>query len=422
MNIILLFRAPFNKRLSGAELRYVNLAQELTKKGHSVTIVGTARDTTVDHDVAIIAMGQIVSVFKVLSKADVIIVHGGGPLLTIIMAICSLCGKKVYSDAYAFHWIEIYQAHTYRKISTFKTYLKSIYYLLRWHVVVRIYDGVLCANKRQLDYIRGGYYFSSRLGYERNVRVVPLGCELPLCHETGRSDLMAISADAINSDDFLVGWIGGLWPWLNIDVVLKAFAELSEKHSDIKLVFFGVDAERRENLNKSFAVFGGKPGRLVFLPHIDFDLRLQIWSGLDLAVVWGGSGLENDYASRTRNYDCITIGLPIIQNYDDQWGPILTGYKCGIVIDESAVRAELERCYVNRALLREMHINMQQLASKYSWEQSVNELCEHIKMSRITVITKFINAVLLLLSTPVLLISLSISLAADLYLECNSER
>ncbi|MFD2405978.1 hypothetical protein ACFSVK_09730 [Azorhizophilus paspali] len=113
----------------------------------------------------------------------------------------------------------------------------------------------------------------------------------------------------------MAGW--GLW------LVRSRFGDAwrfegDRRKQEHKDNFFGADEFRQAELLRSV----GEEARanVVFMPWVEFSRRFEYWAGLDVSLVWGAEGYENDYASRTRNFDCLTLGLPIVQNMDDEWG------------------------------------------------------------------------------------------------------
>jgi hypothetical protein len=84
-------------------------------------------------------------------------------------------------------------------------------------------------------------------------------------------------------------------------------------------------------------------------------------------VVWGNDDIENDFASRTRNFDCISAGIPIVQNWDDQWGPLIRDYQCGAIAGADDLSATIiAECQDQESLARKSRA-ISELYAQFSW-------------------------------------------------------
>lgn len=376
MNILLLYKGHYGKSLRGPELRYVQLAKELCSLGHHVVMSGRSADTaTLPSEVSFVAIKHPVALTKALLSAQLLVLHGGGPFILLVTLLASLLGKRVILDAYVPHWIELESLSTAQAGGTrFKTLVKSYFNVLRGVFAALTFDGVIAANQRQLDLYRGMMApFTLTRDFSR-ITVIPFGCE-PLTQyapKQSRQLLIKSSAGKINETDFVIGWLGGTYGWFDFDTVLAKASEAIVNNPLIKLVFFGVSDERQAEL-LSFVMPQAR-ANIVFVPWVDFNQRFEYWSGFDVSLVWGVQGVENDYASRTRNFDCLTLGLPIVQNWDEEWGPRLQKSGAGHVTDAEQLSTVLSDLSVMPDKLAAMRSAMQQLAPKFYWSRFAKQL------------------------------------------------
>ncbi len=150
-------------------------------------------------------------------------------------------------------------------------------------------------------------------------------------------------------------------------------------------------------------------GGLLFLPWIEFDKRLETWSGLDLAIVFGEQGLENDYAMRTRNFDCISIGLPIVQNWDDCWGPLIKDNECGVIVDEETLAETLLELAQNETKIARMSKNMAALENEFAWDKIAGEFLSMNQLVRYGLLQKFLRFGLFLFAAPPMVLNFACS-------------
>lgn len=134
----------------------------------------------------------------------------------------------------------------------------------------------------------------------------------------------------IGVHDQVVLWNGGLWPWLDAETVLRAMALVTQRRSDVHLVFaagehfdarivpdMGAAREARE-----LAARMGLEHRTHFLDWIPYADRGRWLLEADVAACTARDSLENRYAWRTRLLDCVWCGLPVAATGGDpltQW-------------------------------------------------------------------------------------------------------
>ena len=390
MNVLLLYKGSYGKSLRGPELRYMQLAQQLIELGHSVVISGRkAEPASLPPALDFIAVSQPLALIKIFFVARLIVLHGGGPWVLLLALLAGLLGKRVILDAYVPHWIELETLSTTQQRGTrLKTLIKSYFNVLRGLFGALAFDGIIAANQRQVDLYRGMMApFTLTRDFSR-VRVLPFGCE-PLAHyshDFGRQSLVELSGGKINETDFVIGWLGGTYGWFDLETVLGCVSQAIASHPLIKLVFFGVSVERQAELLAFVAPQA--QANIVFMPWIAFAERFTYWAGFDVSLVWGAQGIENDYASRTRNFDCLTLGLPIVQNWDEEWGPRLQKSGAGQVTNTDQLAAVLVELSQSPHKISDMRAAMQQLAPHFYWSRFAKQLVDMTSMRRLGLVRR----------------------------------
>ncbi len=349
MDYLLLYKGNYGRVLRGAEMRYASLARELVAMGHRVTLCGRSGGEAVATGVEFVPAGRFPRLVQSFFRSDTIVLHGGGPLVLLVALFASLFKKKLVLDAYVPHWVELEAlAEQGGRFSRLLCLTNAYFNSLRCLLGCLVFDRVLVANKRQLDLVRGFMSpFLLTKSYQ-NISILPYGCEelSIVSRENARRRMAENIRQIIGDDDFLVGWLGGAYGWFNLEHLVRLVAPAIEKNKNLKFVFFGIDPCRQSELRAQLPA--DLQSNLLFLPWIDFTERFNYWAGLDLSLVWGSErGYENDYASRTRNFDCLALGLPIVQNYDDEWGPRLIDSGGGLIANEKTLSDDIHHLSIS---------------------------------------------------------------------------
>lgn len=387
-------------------MRNVGLARSLISQGHQVSLAAKSFDASLFyHELNFVSVRNIYQMFITMLKSDVIVLHGGGPLILMAAILVSFLGKKIVLDGYVPHWIELDEiAHNTK--SSFVLSAKSAFNAFRSLLAVFIFDLIIVANKRQLDLMRGFSAAFTRTQTFSKIQIIPFGCEayelrsrvegLVLLNSINKNQL------ALKESDFLVGWLGGTYGWFDLNSVVAAMTDAFTQNKHIKLVFFGVLEEKQSVLLSNLPEH--LQSQIVFLPWVPFAERFKYWAAFDISLVWGGKGYENDYASRTRNFDCLSLGLPIIQNEDDEWGERLVKHGAGIVTSQHQLSNDLLYISQNDDALKLLKNNMIQLAPNFYWDEFAKTLIKIVQGVKTGFLRRLLGVLALFTLLPALLL------------------
>ena len=404
MKFLLLYKGSYGAVLRGPEMRYTQLSSELVAMGHRVTLCGNeGNNEGIPAQVGFVPVGSLHRLLQIVLAAEVIVLHGGGPVVLSLACLGGVLGKKIVLDSYVPHWIELEEIllHEQRTTARLRLLIKSYFNVMRCLLGGLAFDRIVVANQRQLDLFRGMLApFSLTQGFSR-IAIIPFGCQAPGVHtrETGRQLLMDLSAGAIARDDFLIGWLGGTYGWFDLGGILEEISRSASSNPKIRMVFFGVEESRKQDICASLQEPGAE-NSILFLPWIDYSKRFDYWAGLDASLVWGSSGYENDYASRTRNFDCLTLGTPIIQNADDEWGPRLQQSGAALVVDKERLGATLLELSSNPEKMLRLHESMLGLAAPFNWNRFAKKLLDLVSKSRMPIGQRLVGLSVFLLALP----------------------
>jgi glycosyltransferase involved in cell wall biosynthesis len=194
-------------------------------------------------------------------------------------------------------------------------------------------DFFVCASERQRDFWLGTLLVAGRVNaatYAQDptlrelIDVVPFG--IPSEPPRKQRKVLKGVHPGIGPEDRVLLWNGGLWQWFDPLTLIDAIVEVLRVRDDVKLFFaagrhfdpetvpempiYDQTVERCQEL--------GLLDRHVFFGDwIPYDERGEYLLEADLGVSTHRSGVESDFASRTRLLDCIWAGLPVVSTAGD---------------------------------------------------------------------------------------------------------
>lgn len=211
-------------------------------------------------------------------------------------------------------------------------------------------DFYLCASERQRAWLLGMLEANGRINplnaendraFTKFVAVVPNGIPTPRT-ETGDASWRS-EFPGIHAEDKLVVWAGGLWPWLDAEVVVRAMLLVHAAQPDIKLIFPGTHHPNpalrgvHGAAEKIIALAGelGLRDRAIFFKNwTDYAAWPGLLSECSLALTFPLRENHETYlAFRTRLLDCIAAGLPLITSGNDVTADLVRDLKIGEVLD-----------------------------------------------------------------------------------------
>lgn len=362
---LFIYKGEFSRDVAGVGVRYISVAKELAASGHAVCIAG--RSVPADFGgVRFIRAGDFLALLNEMKKADRVVLHGGGPFILSVLSLLSSQRRKVLLDAFAPHWLELHTAaksreniRPYERIAI-KSKIIFNYFRLVWARL--FFHGISVGTERQLDLVRGIVSQTGDIEFDRGLFIVTGGCDV-------------IELPPRDSGGGLVktfGWLGGLWDWFDETPVIEAVLSLARQGRPVEMNFYGVSPAKRQKIEK----YVGKERLSLFRfnPWVPYAERFNEWRRISVAIVWAERTVENDYASRTRNFDCVTLGIPVIQNCDSFWSRILSESSAGQVIDSSDQLGDAMTRYMEDDGLYKAHCqNMGRLRERFAWSRIARE-------------------------------------------------
>ena len=259
-------------------------------------------------------------------------------------------------------------------------------------------DFFLCASERQRDWWLGVLEASGRVNvhtYREDpslrhlIDLVPFGLpETP--PKSTRPAVKGVWA-GISTQDRVLLWGGGLWPWLDPGTAIRAVAKVWRTRQDVRLLFPGTQhpnpgmagVATHNAAARALASELGLLDRAVFfgdwVPYADWP---NVLFESDVALtLHQADDLESRLAFRSRVFDYIWAGLPTIATRGDVTSELIASYGLGVVVepgDSDAVAAAiLQLLELSR---QDREGNFARARAELTWERAARpliEFCRH---------------------------------------------
>lgn len=180
---------------------------------------------------------------------------------------------------------------------------------------------------------------------------------------------------------------GGIYDWydptLAIDAVSMARESLPRisltftKHPNPELTPQGKTAEAMQYVKRrGFEKF------VHFEPWFAYERRAEFFDRFALALLTFPRSLETELSMRTRVYDYLWGGLPVVSSPAPGTDEILERYKCGIVVDSASPRAFAD-AILGAIADRTMLAGTRKFVSEHQWRDALEPLRDFCRAPRI---------------------------------------
>jgi len=181
---------------------------------------------------------------------------------------------------------------------------------------------------------------------------------------------------------------GGIYDWydpiLAIDAVALARESLSgisltfNKHPNPSITPQGKAAEAMEYVKrKRYDAF------VRFEPWFEYERRGEFFDRFAIALLTFPQSLETELSMRTRVYDFLWGGLPIVSSPAPGTDELLARYGCGVTVDSNSARAFADailQTFSKQAALRE---RTQRFVAEHQWPEALKALRQFCREPRI---------------------------------------
>jgi glycosyltransferase involved in cell wall biosynthesis len=343
--VLLICHDVVGAAMAGPGIRYTQLAHALALR-HRVTLALPAGSTFSDAALTTVsyARGNWASLAAAAHACDVVIATSDTahefPELATLSCPIVIDGY----DPLLAEWLSLMQAHPLEtQQPAWEQRLEQLQPQL-W-----LGDFFICASERQRDWWLGKLEVAGRIGPASIARdaalrslidVVPYG--LPAEPPIHRKTMLKGVWPGIAHDDIVVLWGGGLWAWLDPLTAIRAIDRARGSLPTLRLVFPGtrhpnpqLDAMPTQvAAAKALATERGLIDTHVFfgdwVAHADWP---NVLLESDIALSLHFDTLETRLAFRSRIFDYLWAGLPVLCSAGDATSDIVRAHALGSVID-----------------------------------------------------------------------------------------
>lgn len=256
-------------------------------------------------------------------------------------------------------------------------------------------DGILCASEKQrelwLGFLLGQKLITPAL-YDQDsslrhfLAVVPFGLSSTPPQKKGKG---LREKFGLQANDKVILWGGGIWNWFDPLSLIKAMKMISQKRSDIKLVFMGVkppDPDLPTTSMSTRAVQSAK--ELGLLDHnvffnydwVPYEERQNFLLDANIGASTHFDHLETCFSFRTRVLDYLWAQLPILATQGDSFAELIERHQLGMVVpyqDEQAIAHAILTLIDHPEQLQHMKQNVARMREQFYWT-SVTEPLNHM--------------------------------------------
>ena len=196
---------------------------------------------------------------------------------------------------------------------------------------------------------------------------------------------MRFRARARNESNAIL--FGGVYDWYDPVVAIDAVALARESLPEVTLTFtHPPNPELTPQGRAGVALEHARKNRYDFVhfePWVPYAQRGDFFDRFALALLTFSHSLETDLAMRTRIYDYLWGGLPVITSSAPGTDEILTRYDAGSVIaplQAEAFSREIVRLLQDRSRLERMRSGSERFVRDHQWTETLaplREFCLH---------------------------------------------
>jgi GT2 family glycosyltransferase len=256
-------------------------------------------------------------------------------------------------------------------------------------------DFFLCASERQRLFWIGQLAALGRVNpdnytadenLEKLIAIAPFGMDAtPPVHE--RKAIRGV-VPGIGEDDKVVIWGGGIYNWFDTPTLVRAIAQVAERHDDVRLFFLGVAHPNPDvpemaivaETRRLSAELGLTDKHVFFNEQwVALDDRQNYLLEADAGVSTHFSHVETTFSFRTRILDYMWANLPIVTTGGDGFGDLVAAEGMGVAVPEKDVdllAAALESMLYDEAAATAARAAVSRVREQFTWEKALAPLVE----------------------------------------------
>jgi glycosyltransferase involved in cell wall biosynthesis len=388
--VLIITGANVGARMSGPAIRASAMARVLAADGHDVTLVTTGvlddEHRPAAYRVASVAPRDRRSFARLHDAAELIVFQGHAMEQFPRLAKSD---RVVVADAYDPMHLEMLEQARDEPRATWELVVRQRVALLNQQLARA--DLILCASERQRLFYLGELTALGRVSpatyaqdpdLGRLLAVAPFGIEeKPPARD--RPALRGVLSGLDASSRVLV-WGGGIYPWFDPLLLIKATHAVAQRRPNTRLVFLGTTTPGHEPMGivkeamDCARELGALGSSVIFNEGwIPYDERGAFFLDADAGVSTHHAHLETEFSFRTRILDYLWSGLPMVVTEGDTFADLVAQEELGVVVpagDGTALAVALEKILFDDAFRAAAARRVAEVRGRFLWESTLEPL------------------------------------------------
>ena len=335
---------PLSENLAGPAIRALEISKFLVQDFD--VLLATTKGNTLKHETVSTISTRHRKLNLLVDWADIVIFQG---LLISENPWLADTEKILIADVYDPFHLEILEQRKEQGINNRLRGSRDTTDALNRQL--RRADYFICASERQRSLWLGQlvaegrvnpYTYDASSDLRRLIDVVPFGVSAKKPEK--KNDPIRKLFPQIKSDDIVALWAGGIYDWLDPQVIVRAVKKLN--NPKLKLVFMGLKHPNPEvpimssvlQLKELVQELGLTNSSVFFVENwINYDDRAQFLLNSDIGVSAHLEHIETEFSFRTRLLDHFWAGLPTISTKGDALSEIIEKNKAGLAVEKGDI-------------------------------------------------------------------------------------
>jgi glycosyltransferase involved in cell wall biosynthesis len=380
---------PLSENLAGPAIRALEISKFLVQDFD--VLLATTKGNTLKHDTVSTISTRHRKLQLLVEWADIVVFQG---LLISENPWLADTEKILIADVYDPFHLEILEQRKQQGINNRLRGSRDTTDALNRQL--RRADYFICASERQRSLWLGQlaaegrvnpYTYDASADLRRLIDVVPFGVSAKAPEK--KSDPIRKLFPQIKTDDVVALWAGGVYDWLDPQVIVKAVKKLN--NPKLKLVFMGLKHPNSEipvmnavqelrDLSNELAITNSS---IFFVEDwVNYEDRSQFLLNADFGVSAHKEHIETQFSFRTRLLDHFWSGLPTISTTGDALAEVIESNNAGLTVPIEDVDAwvnALNKMITDDKLRNTFKENSLKLSQNYTWNKVLQPLYEFIK-------------------------------------------
>ena len=217
-------------------------------------------------------------------------------------------------------------------------------------------------------------YFSEKHGFSKESFLITPNAINLNSFSVNMEQTESLSSKYKPNNEIIIGFVGSFFPWHGIDLLIKAFAELTEDSHNIKLMIIGsgeIETELKKLANKlcpKKIIFTGK------VPHIDIFNYISLF---DIAVMAN----SNWYGSPVKIFEYAILKKPIIAPDFVPLQDVMENKKDALLIQPNIknIKSAMQKLISDKQVREKLSENFyNKIINNYTWEKNAINVLEKI--------------------------------------------